>query len=190
MVCTACLLGRKWECRHNGNCNHSGNILPIRGDSDVSTLSEGTEDSTSTNSNGNSGPVREINTYKNDATLRDQQSTGRKRAAEMYPLDKESECEWKMQRNCGGGTTPINGCADGKQQARHHGPDKNTLNNDEGNVHRICHKCHNRWHAKNDVDYVWGAVFQPHSPSPCSQDELIESELMWLGVKLEHVVDK
>jgi hypothetical protein len=36
------------------------------------------------------------------------------------------------------------------QQARHHGPDYNTLNNDPTNVSRICHVCHNRWHAAND----------------------------------------
>lgn len=136
-----------------------------------------------------SGPVREINTYKNDATLRDQQSTGRKRAAVMYPLDPEADCEWQKKKRCGGGTRPIVGCVDGKQEARHHGPDKNTLNNDAGNVHRICHKCHNRWHAKNDDDYVWGSVYPSHSPEIADQSEIIEAELNWLGVKLTNVVD-
>lgn len=146
-------------------------------------------ESTSVEANGPEGPVREINTYKNDATLRDQQSTGRKRAAEMYPLDRDADCEWKMQKNCGGGKHPITGCADGKQQARHHGPDKNTLNNDYGNVHRVCNFCHNRWHAKNDPDYVWGSVYNPHSPTPCSQEDIIASELSWMGVTLKNVVD-
>lgn len=182
MTCTACRLGRIWECRHAGNCNNqlsignngsSDNTVPIE------TISE----------EELSGPVREINTYKNDAVLKDQQSTGRKRAAQMYPLDKEAPCEWRGNKNCGGGKRPIVGCADGLQQARHHGPDKNTLNNDAGNVHRICSKCHNRWHARNDSGYVWGAVVNEHSPAPCSQDELIKSELEWLGVKLENVVD-
>jgi hypothetical protein len=27
------------------------------------------------------------------------------------------------------------------------------MNNDEGNVHRICSHCHNKWHAANDDDY-------------------------------------
>lgn len=53
----------------------------------------------------------------------------------------------------GGGEFPIQGCSDGVQLNRHHGPDKNTLNNEPGNVHRICAHCHNRWHAKNDPDY-------------------------------------
>ena len=98
--------------------------------------------------------------YKSDAALKDQQSTGRKRAAKLYPLDREAECEWAEQTNAGGGVT-IAGCGlridskgmvvpKGKQQSRHHGPDYNTLNNDPGNVHRICHNCHNSWHAVND----------------------------------------
>jgi hypothetical protein len=177
MTCTSCRLGRTWECRHAGRCNDNSLVSNIPIDSDPSDISD------------SSGPVREIKTYKNDAVLKDQQSTGRKRAAEMYPLDREADCEWKMQKNCGGGKRPIIGCADGKQEARHHGPDKNTLNNDQGNVHRICHKCHNRWHAKNDPDYVWGSVYSSHSPTPCSQEEIIESELSWLGKKLENVVD-
>lgn len=97
---------------------------------------------------------------KSDHQLKDQQSTGRKRAAKLYPLDKEAVCEWANKRGVGGGVT-IDGCGIrldssgsptpvGKQQSRHHGPDYNTLNNDPGNVHRICHRCHNSWHAVND----------------------------------------
>lgn len=186
MTCTACRTGRNWECRSYGNCN---NIIPGGNDSSVPTLYQENSESGETGSGVEEGPVREIKTYKNDASLKDQQSTGRKRAAEMYPLDRDAACEWQMQKNCGGGKYPIVGCADGKQQARHHGPDKNTLNNDQGNVHRICAKCHNRWHARNDPDYVWGSVYNSHSPSPCSEEELIKSELGWLGVKLENVVD-
>lgn len=135
------------------------------------------------------GPVREINTYKSDNALRDQQSTGRKRAAEMYPLDRDAPCEWQNHKNCGGGKHPIVGCIDGKQQARHHGPDKNTLNNDYGNVHRICHQCHNRWHARNDDGYVWGSVYDPHSPTVASKEEILLDELNWVGKSLKNVVD-
>ena len=185
MTCTACRLGRLWECRANGNCGDSNHLLPIgNGGSNSSELGNSSNDSQEL-----SGPVREINTYKNDAVLKDQQSTGRKRAAEMYPLDRDAACEWQQSKNCGGGNNPITGCWDGKQEARHHGPDKNTLNNDQGNVHRICHKCHNRWHAKNDVGYVWGGVYADHSPIPCSQEEVMMSELAWMGVKIEHVTD-
>jgi hypothetical protein len=107
----------------------------------------------------------------------------------MYPLDREGDCEWKLQKNCGGGKSPIIGCIDGRQEARHHGPDKNTLNNDSGNVHRICHRCHNRWHARNDPDYVWGSVYNDHSPTVATQDEVLLDELNWLGKKLKNVVD-
>lgn len=130
-----------------------------------------------------------MKTYKTEATLRDQQSTGRKRAAKMYPLDTSKPCEWQLKKNCGGGSTPITGCFDGMQEARHHGPDKNTLNNDKGNVHRICTKCHNRWHARNDDGYVWGSVYDPHSPTVATTDEIIASDLEWLHVKVKDVKD-
>jgi|SRR5690606_27706591 len=134
-------------------------------------------------------PVKEVKGYKPEATLRDQQSTGRKRAAEMYPLDRDAACEWQGKKNNGGGKFPIVGCLEGKQQARHHGPDKNTLNNDQGNVHRICHQCHNRWHARNDPDYVWGSVYDPHSPTVADREEILLDELQWMGKKLKNVVD-
>lgn len=92
-----------------------------------------------------------------DASLLDPQSTGRKRAAQLFPLDREADCEWAQLEKAGGGKQPIIGCAKrhpfvaGKQRSRHHGPDKNTLNNEPGNVHRICHECHNLWHALNDT---------------------------------------
>lgn len=93
---------------------------------------------------------------KADRALKDQQSTGRKRAAKLYPLAREENCEWRGKIRQGGGNKPIQGCTDGLQQSRHHGPDKNTLNNAEGNVHRICHGCHNRWHSGNDSSYIPG----------------------------------
>lgn len=97
--------------------------------------------------------VRASRRNKRDDSLKDQQSTGRKRAARLYPLHSDQPCEWRGRERMGGGSNPIRGCDNGLQQARHHGPDKNTLNNEEGNVHRICHGCHNRWHAANDPDY-------------------------------------
>ena len=105
-------------------------------------------------------------TYKTDAALKDQQSTGRKRAAQLYPLFRESLCEWAALEKAGGGNHPIRGCAiredstPGLQKHRHHGPDKNTLNNEEGNVHRICTGCHNLWHAQNDGDYIAGSIIE------------------------------
>lgn len=104
--------------------------------------------------------------------LKDPLSTGRKEAARLYPflnddgsiwkkgdpLEGRAKCEWANREGVGGGKYPIRGCGFnqtpvGKQLHRHHGPDKNTLNNERGNVHRICYNCHNRWHAANDDDY-------------------------------------
>ncbi len=93
---------------------------------------------------------------KRDASLKDQQSTGRKRAAKLFPLDRSAPCEWAAASEsnpCGGGKHPLTFGCENLQSHRHHGPDKNTLNNEEGNVHRICSFHHNWWHAKNDEEY-------------------------------------
>lgn len=127
---------------------------------------------------------------KRDDSLKDQQSTGRKRAAVRYPLNRDASCEWRGLLFAGGGERPIVGCVNGFQQARHHGPDKNTLNNDEGNVHRICHTCHNRWHARNDEEYIWGSIYRPHdSITVATPEEIWTSEQSWMGKKLKKVVD-
>jgi len=88
-------------------------------------------------------------------------STGRKRAAMMYPIFKDMKCEWAGLRYAGGGVEPIIGCFGNVIQPtkgpdkgdRHHGPDKNVINNAPDNVHRICSTCHNRWHALNNKYY-------------------------------------
>lgn len=102
-------------------------------------------------------------------------SAGRKRAAVMYEINKDEFCEWRLQANCGGGKNPIVGCLTGKQQHRHHGPDKKTSNNSENNVHLICTNCHNLWHAKNDPTYIREEYQNlPHSPRPATESELLE----------------
>lgn len=170
MKCIAHRLGLIWECRTPEECNES-----VHSD-DTDTLLD----------NGDSEPSFEADeperrTYKDDSVLVDQQSTGRKRAARWFPLDATALCEWSMKKNCGGGKFPITGCAANLQQARHHGPDKNTLNNDKGNVHRICHSCHNRWHTLNDPDYVWGDTHDEHSPETCGVQDIIDNEEFWKG---------
>lgn len=122
--------------------------------------------------------------YKRDSTLKDQQSTGRKRAAKLYPLDRTAPCEWQGLRFAGGGQFPIVGCKEGLQQSRHHGPDKNTLNNDEGNVHRICHFCHNRWHTLNDPGYTPDSPGKKHDTlTIATVDEFVESVVYWSSKK-------
>ena len=148
MKCLSCARGFTSECRGGGCDTQNPNPEPeptvTVPDDDEQELAE-------------DRPKRRVRRTKPDAALKDQQSTGRKRAARLYPLPKPGEdpkpCEWRGKKNQGGGDNPVDGCVDGVQLARHHGPDKNTLNNDPGNVHRICHHCHNRWHAKNDPNY-------------------------------------
>jgi hypothetical protein len=90
---------------------------------------------------------------KDLADYKDPVSTGRKRAAEMYPISPGMVCEWAGLKNAGGGVVPIVGCLGRPASDRHHGPDKNTMNNAAGNLHRICDYCHNTWHALNDPHY-------------------------------------
>jgi hypothetical protein len=91
--------------------------------------------------------AKDISEYK------DPISTGRKRAAAMYPIAAGQVCEWANLKAAGGGVVPITGCVGRPASDRHHGPDKNTMNNAPGNLHRICDHCHNTWHAVNDPHY-------------------------------------
>lgn len=88
-------------------------------------------------------------------------STGRRRAAMLYPIMENMVCEWAGLKFAGGGVEPIIGCQGNiltsdkgpTRGDRHHGPDKNVINNSPGNVHRICSSCHNSWHSKNNKYY-------------------------------------
>jgi len=123
---------------------------------------------------GKGAPIKE------DGDVNDPLSTGRKRAAIKYPLHKTNPCEWRGKKNCGGGLEPIIGCRDGFQRHRHHGPVKNPLRNEVGNVHRICFHCHTRWHAKNDHVYD-ETIYEglPHSPVAATDAELTANEIQW-----------
>lgn len=112
--------------------------------------------------------------------LKDEKSTGRKRAANLYPIDKEADCEWQGKKNCGGGRRPIVGCLNGKQVDRHHGPVKKTTRNELGNVHRICKDCHNHWHELNDLIYDEAEYNNlPHDPVAASNEEIVQTFLKW-----------
>lgn len=113
--------------------------------------------------------------------LGDDVSAGRKRAAMLAPIMTGMLCEWAGLKHAGGGVIPILGCRDntiaeakttedahelGANEAghRHHGPDKAVLNNAVGtNLHRVCSRCHNRWHAINDPFYL---PVRPHVSKP------------------------
>lgn len=129
---------------------------------------------------------------KEDDEVTDVESTGRKRAANAYPIEPgKTVCEWKGLKFAGGGVNPIIGCHNNLATDRHHGPDKSTLNNSEGNVHRICATDHNRWHTKND-DYYGdrppnGQPFLPRegtykehdSETKATLKEILENEVSW-----------
>lgn len=136
-------------------------------------------------------------------------STGRKRAAMMYPIYEGMVCEWAGLRYAGGGVEPIIGCTGnilsiGKgpdKGDRHHGPDKNVINNSPENVHRICSKCHNRWHAQNnkyysperppaDQPYLPEQDWKKHDPeTQATEEELAENEEFWASKKVRVALD-
>ena len=123
-------------------------------------------------------------------------STGRKRAAMLYPIFEGMLCEWAGLKNAGGGVVPIIGCNGNKLSPKkggdgelvqgdvHHGPDKNTLANQPGNAHRICAYCHHRWHAANDKFY---------GPRPKRADGKVDGTMPFIPLPdyecLEHDAD-
>ena len=193
-MCPMCLAGLKSSCL-TGSCDsnpssqqtESSPILTLQYEKDSGLSHDDNEEDSYPRYISRRNSDSSSRRAKRSANLKDQQSTGRKRAARLFPLDPESPCEWAGSSNCGGGTNPITGCLSGKQQARHHGPIKDTTINDEGNVHRICHYCHNRWHAKNDVGYDWNQPdATPHSPLPMTEEEQEQAaldELIYKGTK-------
>lgn len=168
MACAACGRNLHKECRKGcKKCHPSENIShPI--------VAEGLKENESTETSSPRQPKR--------TNLKDPLSTGRKRAAEIYPLDRNSPCEWRGLRNCGGGLRPIIGCYDGNQQHRHHGPVKKTTRNESGNVHRICDDCHVHWHELNDLIYDESKYnLLPHDPVEASTEELVQNKLAWVS---------
>lgn len=164
-VCLPCGRGFHLECRKckKGKCHKEKEI------------DHGPSENVYAESNDS--PQRRKSAREN---LRDPKSTGRKRAARLYPLDRGAPCEWRGLRNCGGGLRPIIGCLDGNQQHRHHGPVKETTRNELGNVHRICDDCHVHWHELNDLIYD-EAQFNllPHQPIPATELDIVQNQLDW-----------
>lgn len=188
-------LGTSCDCSHLSPVTESDPSLTSNDlkDPEEPTTEEPEEVRGSINGNTRGTGTGGSRRLKRDATLKDQQSTGRKRAARWFPLDFEAACEWRGKSNCGGGTKPIVGCVSGLQQARHHGPDKSTSNNEVGNVHRICHRCHNRWHAANNATYDWtSTLVNSHAPRPQTKEEADQAlldELVYKGSKQKAIKD-
>lgn len=176
MNCTQCIIGFHSSCQGGSCvCSHTPGVRtssPTVTENDEDEFRELPRNKTRSARSGRESGRNSNSSGRRDAVLKDQQSTGRKRAAKQFPLHRESPCEWQGYSNCGGGLKPILGCILGTQEARHHGPDKSVSNNEEGNVHRICHACHNRWHAANNADYDWNSTtVQAHNPRPQTEKE-------------------
>lgn len=126
----------------------------VKFDAAGNVKSSGNDETTASTKDIDTGYIEDgYGSAKSLADYKDPISTGRKRAAEMYPINAGMVCEWAGLKRAGGGVTPIVGCIGRPASDRHHGPDKNTMNNAPTNLHRICDHCHNTWHAVNDPAY-------------------------------------
>lgn len=138
---------------------------------------------------------------KNIGELVDPESTGRKRMVKLYPIAVGQVCEWAGLANAGAEFMPVGivGCVNNPATDLHHGPDKNTLNNekasrgvgDRENIHVICSECHNSTHAANDELYPpydriddqerpWLPIYPddwaPEAPRKATVEELFAEE--------------
>lgn len=189
--CPECARGFHAECEHGDECPSCEICNP--------TLIE--EPEIIVESTGKESHYEKFKEFK------DPSSTGRHRAALLYPYicdncehtkseHKEDStcgkeicfclgymwkpCEWRNFKNCGGGRNPIVGCGDGVQHDRHHGPIKDPLRNELGNVSLLCEKCHQRWHILNDEYYVEAEFAKlKHSLEPATAKDILDNELRW-----------
>ncbi len=170
MGCLPCGRGFHTECKKCRNNKCHGSVQQL--------VSKVTGVATKPKTKGEWGNGQPI---KDPDKVTDRHSTGRKRAAQLYPIfSPDDPCEWRGKKNCGGGEKPIVGCLNGTQQDRHHGPVKDTLRNEPGNVHRICKLCHNRWHADNDAIYNPELNNKlPHNPQEATELEILAGDALW-----------
>lgn len=155
--CFACRTGFHHECDnlwHEDEKCCCGGEVQFSPTGEVRYAAEGVSVTAGDGEEFDKGYIQDgYKSQKDISEYKDPVSTGRKRAAEMYPIATGMVCEWAGLRNAGGGVVPIIGCLGRPASDRHHGPDKNTMNNAPGNMHRICDYCHNTWHALNDPHY-------------------------------------
>lgn len=180
-TCLGCRVGFHQEC--NDPQPHTTNICGPLAEFDewfYTCCCWGSDGSTELISTAMPEKAEILGGYKENAAIIDKISTGRKRAAALYPITDGMACEWAGLKFAGGGSKPLIGCAGNLIYAAkgkghlHHGPDKSTLNNTPGNIHRICPSCHNRWHALNDPTYgerpIDGSAFIPLSGEVLKHD--------------------
>lgn len=157
--CMACVVGLFEEC-HNPEILDGGWIIPC-----AMRFKFVDDDEPVKQKRGEIG--RPLSDPKD---IRDPESTGRKRAAIVLPIQTGMTCQWAGLKWAGGGAHPIVGCAGNtlaevkrhedlpegidSRGERHHGPNKAVLDNSVGvNLHGICSDCHHRWHELNDPTY-------------------------------------
>ena len=193
--CGPCLAGNCADCANEWvdfqlcNCTHAEQPTPTRPVGTIgAALGLEPEEPDS----------RRTRRLKSDDAVTDQQSTGRKRAAAMYPLKDENgnriPCDYA---NKPAPTLPtymevqIDGCGirqgtlASHAQARHH-HDYNTLNNERENVALLCHSCHNLLHAKNDPfkDQIYERIygFRPATDDLKHANKALRSGVVGVGV--------
>lgn len=171
-ICPACLLGIRSACtkRHHFNpetgkfmsCIDWGNYqaaLSADPDTPVGEFSSAQIEASEFESDAITQHVaRERGPgggfHKDDAALKQPARVGRQRANRAKPIKAGDICEWSELKYAGGGPVPIVGCYRGVAATVHHGPDKDWLNNELSNLHKICTQCHSLYHQKNDIFYV------------------------------------
>lgn len=152
--CPACRAGFPDECHYAWDDESWESCGEVKFTATGDVKYEGMDSPTESGKELDSGYIADgYEATKDLDKYKDPLSTGRKRAAAMYPIAPGQVCEWAGLKRAGGGVVPIVGCIGRPASDRHHGPDKNTMNNAANNVHRICDHCHNTWHALNDPYY-------------------------------------
>lgn len=180
-ICTPCVVGFHNECFYieTGVSDEAGAFFVCCCESD-------------TVDPANKQPGIFERALKEADQIKDPTSTGRKRAVMIKPIHPGDICEWAWLKEAGGGVVPIVGCRGNEATNVHHGPDKDTLNNELENLHKICATCHNRWHTVNDPFYPkvrppGGTPFvpellsmRPHNPDlKATEEDIQEHEKKW-----------
>lgn len=177
-ICRDCLLGQHDKCAntyldyHYCTCEHTSTLVDVQ--APLSAIGAALIDpadalsGTSDDELGNRFKRR----LKDEGSLKDIQSTGRKRAAVLYPLKDENgrpiPCDFAGRRNVLPNfmQVQIDGCGTrqgtvaGIAQARHH-HNYTVTDNERSNVGLLCHSCHNLLHSKNDPfkDQIYERIY-------------------------------
>lgn len=140
-----------------------------------------------------------VRRQKNDMAVTDPQSTGRKRAAKLYPLidpnGNKLPCDFQNRKSCLPSymEVQIDGCGvrtgtmPNFAQSRHH-HDYNVMNNERENIGLLCLSCHNLLHAKNDPykDKIYERIYgvKPDTADLKHANKALKSGVVGGGVVL------